>query len=212
MIAKKNEVKIDRYILSSINRESKDLGMKLLDEKGNRTISMKVDIHRSFPFQIVMEPFNEVLKVDFPPILLSDFLKDILEALGNEIVKIVIHDLEGEEYSAKLYLNIDDRTGYIDIHMQDALALIARTETPLFVKKKVFKLCDEKKHSRINWYDLYEPYAFDVLNQMPAESMTSYPVDELEIFLEKAVEKEEYSLAAKIRNVLAEKIQLKIKN
>jgi bifunctional DNase/RNase len=200
-----NEIKIDRFIFTSLNKETQIYGLKLQEKDGNRTLSITADNDRSFPLMTIMEPFNQVLKFDFPSILFCDFMKSVFDALGNDILKIVIHDLEGEKYSAKLYIRIDDLTGDIDIDMQDAFSLIARTNTPLYVKEKVFNLCDEKKHSRINWYDLYEEYAFDILNQMSPEKMTSYPIDELNIFLEKSIEKEDYLLAAKIRNVLAEK-------
>jgi bifunctional DNase/RNase len=205
MKPEKDEIQIDRYILTSLNQETGTVGIKLQEKNGSRTLSMTADKKKAFPVIAFIEPFAGLLPFDFPPILLSDFLKNILDALGNEIIKIVIDDLEGEQYSAKLHLLINGQTGFIDIDMQDALSLIARTNTPLYVKEKVFDLCDEKKHSRINWYDLYEKYAFDVLTQMPPEKMLSYPVDELNIFLEKSIEKEEYLLAAKIKKVLAEK-------
>jgi bifunctional DNase/RNase len=206
MNVEEDEIKIGNYIATSANNIKKAIGIKLLEENGNRTLSVPVDQRRAFPILNIIEPFDKLMPIDFPPVLPCDFLKSIVDALGNRIVKIVIHDLTGEEYSVRLYLLINGQTGCsVEIDMQDALSLIATTNTPLYVKEHVFTRCDEKKRARINWYDLYEDYAFAVLNQMPLNKIASYPIDELNIFLEKAVEKEEYSLAAKMRNVLAEK-------
>lgn len=205
MTEENNEVKIDEYLLTSINPTTHALGIKLQGENGNRTISMMLPIENVLTIELLVDPFCKMRILDLPPVFPCDFLKTVLDALGTDIIKIVIYNLEGEEYFAQLHLLFDDMTGTIDIDAYDALSLVARFGTSLYVCEKVFGLCDEKKHSRINWYDLYEAYAFDVLNQMPQEKMTSYPVDELNMFLEKAVEKEEYSLAAKVRRALEEK-------
>ena len=202
MTAENNEVKIDKYRLTSINPTTHAVGIKLQEENGNRTISMMLPIENVLTIELLVDPFCKVRVLDLPPVFPCDFLKTVLDALGTDIIKIVIYNLEGEKYSALLNLLFDDGTGTIDIDIYDALSLVARFGTPLYVREKVFGLCDEKKHARINWYDLYEAYAFDVLNRMPPETMTSYPVDELNIFMEKSVGKEEYLLAAKIRRAL----------
>jgi bifunctional DNase/RNase len=205
MNIKEDEIKIVDYITTSVGQGKNAMGIKLLEEEGNRTLSMQIDYRKAFSALRIIKPFDRLPDSGFPPILPCDLLKSIVDALDNRIVKIVIHDLVGEEYSARLYFLINGEIASIEIDIQDIFSLIAITDTPLYVKEHVFTCCDEKKRTRINWYDLYEEYAFDVLKQMPLEKIISYPIDELNIFLEKAVEKEEYSLAAKIRNVIAEK-------
>jgi bifunctional DNase/RNase len=206
MASENNEVKIGRYICTGFNKATGAIGLKLMEENGNRVLSISACLKEAVLVMNITEPFNKILNPDIPPVLPCDFLKNISDALEYKLLKVVIHDLVGEDYSADLYFLLPDgQNASVGINLDIALSLIARIDIPLYVKENVFKLYNKKKHSRINWYDLHEEQSLDILNRMSPKILASYPIDELNLFIEKVIEKEEYSLAAKIKNALTEK-------
>jgi bifunctional DNase/RNase len=198
-----DEIRIERFVLCAFNQETKSIGVKMMGSDESRNLSLEID-RNQIPIQLMVEPLDQ-LSIELPPILACDLLKDILDALGNDLLKVMIYDLSGDEYLTSMHILVKDQIGSVDISLYDALTLVSRAHCPLYVKEKVFDLCDQKKHSRIHWYDMHEEYALDVLNKMPAAEMMSYPKDELNIFLTKTIEQEDYILAKKLKEVLETK-------
>jgi hypothetical protein len=76
---------------------------------------------------------------------------------------------------------------------------------PIYVKNKVFDLVNTDKHT-IQWYDIDEDYTIRLLSLIPYEDMVAAKVEELEIYLNIAVQKENYELAKKIHAAIQQKI------
>jgi bifunctional DNase/RNase len=62
-----------------------------------------------------------------------DLMRTMIERLDARIDRIVIDDLWGSTYYAKIYLSHDDEESEIDSRPSDAIALAIRFEAPIYV-------------------------------------------------------------------------------
>jgi len=73
-----------------------------------------------------------------------DLLADVVERLGAELEKIVINDLKNHTFFAKLVLRAGGGIVEVDSRPSDAIALVAGTETPIFVEDHVLReICQQ---------------------------------------------------------------------
>lgn len=106
-------------------------------------------------------------EVDTPRPLTHDLMRDILEALGAELVSVTVTELRGGTFFAELELRTDGGTTRVSARPSDALALALRTGSPIFASDAVL---DEAGHPA-------EPEAVD---DKPAEEV----VEEFKEFIE----------------------------
>ncbi len=71
--------------------------------------------------------------VPAPRPLTHDLLRDVLEALGARLERIVVTELRDSTYYAELHLATDGGERVISARPSDAVALALRTGSPLFV-------------------------------------------------------------------------------
>ncbi len=76
---------------------------------------------------------------DSPRPRTHDLLASILEALGGEVVKIVVEDLKEQTFYAVIHVKQNDRELRIDARPSDAIALALRTDSPVFVSRSVLE-------------------------------------------------------------------------
>lgn len=68
-----------------------------------------------------------------------DLLANVIERLGAELEKIVIHDLQNHTFYAKLLLRANGEIIEVDSRPSDAIALGVASETPIFVNESVLR-------------------------------------------------------------------------
>jgi len=66
-----------------------------------------------------------------------DLMRSMVEALGGRLQQVVIDDLWGGVYYAKLHLAVDGELHVVDARPSDAVALALRFDAPLFVTDAV---------------------------------------------------------------------------
>ena len=66
-----------------------------------------------------------------------DLIRNILEAVGAELTKIVITDLRKGTFYANLYLVQNGTELRVDSRPSDAIALASALKAPIFVEEKV---------------------------------------------------------------------------
>jgi bifunctional DNase/RNase len=74
--------------------------------------------------------------------LTHDLLRNLLENLGGQIVRIVIDDLWHETYYAKIFVRTDGKEFVLDSRPSDAIALAVRTESPIYVVEGILNQND----------------------------------------------------------------------
>lgn len=69
--------------------------------------------------------------------LTHDLLRNVLETLNAEVLRIDITDLKDDVYYARIILNVDGHQLEIDSRPSDALALAVRVHVPIYVSDQV---------------------------------------------------------------------------
>ena len=68
-----------------------------------------------------------------------DLLKKVITETGGIVECVEVTDLRDNTYYASIYLNIGDRHIVIDSRPSDAISLALRTNSPIYVAKKVLE-------------------------------------------------------------------------
>ena len=130
--------------------------------------------------------------VNLPRPSTHDLLLDIINNFDVKLKKIIITDYKGSTYYAKLVLyNINFGEIVIDSRPSDAIVLSLRSNSPLYVNKKLLSdLFNVDNKSQKDNHDILEreDHNVDAL------------LDNLNKALNKAVMVEEYETAAKLRD------------
>lgn len=69
--------------------------------------------------------------------LTHDLLRNVLQALGAEVLKIQITELRDDVFYAQIVLRVNGREILIDSRPSDALALAVRVHVPIYVEESV---------------------------------------------------------------------------
>ncbi len=75
--------------------------------------------------------------VTTPRPMTHDLMRDLLEALGAQVERVVITELRSTTYFAELRLQLGERSSTVSSRPSDAIALAARTGAPLYVAEDV---------------------------------------------------------------------------
>ncbi len=71
--------------------------------------------------------------MDTPRPMTHDLIRDLLDGLGVDVVRVVITELRTATYYAEIVLRLDDAEVPISARPSDAVAVAVRTGTPLYV-------------------------------------------------------------------------------
>lgn len=71
--------------------------------------------------------------------LTHELLKNLAERLGGAIERVVIDDLWGETFYAKIWLRVNGKSLPVDSRPSDAIALALRAEAPLYMTEAVLE-------------------------------------------------------------------------
>ena len=140
----------------------------------------------------------ELEKIQPPRPMTHDLLRDLYEAMGAEVVDVVIDELrEGTFYAKIRYMHNGDE-GQLDARPSDAVALAVRVDAPIFVAPGVL---DEagiptEEEGITPALARSEP---DVEEER-ASSKPKSRLSRLEEQLDKAIKEEDYERAAQLRD------------
>ncbi len=73
--------------------------------------------------------------VEVPRPMTHDLMKDLLEALGARLVRVVVTEVRDDTYFAEIHLDVGGRHVEISSRPSDAVALAARTGSPIYVEE-----------------------------------------------------------------------------
>ena len=192
------EIPIKHYELYA-HPKIKLVGLRLLDEKREKEITISTSPHDALLFGL------QLLELEIPPTFLHDVLCGMVEMLKGQLVKVVIYDIVEAKFRSQLHIATPKKQIFtIEISPPDALAIALRAKVPVFLMESVIEKERAQRHKVLNWYEYNAEYTLEVLNNATPEELKRQSPVELEIFLEKAVEAEDYELAKKIRNAVAE--------
>jgi hypothetical protein len=82
---------------------------------------------------------TELGDVKPPRPMTHDLIKNIFESLNIEVIRIEVTDLRDNTFFATIYVSTVNKNFAIDARPSDAIALALRTNSPIFVNKKVIE-------------------------------------------------------------------------
>lgn len=100
--------------------------------------------HRAFPIVIGIYEATAIdrgvreIVTERP--LTHDLIRNILEALGVELLRVVINDLRDNTFYARLVLRRNGKEVEVDSRPSDAIALAVQKSTPIYVEEKVLDM------------------------------------------------------------------------
>jgi len=123
-----------------------------------------------------------------------DTIKNILDATGSKVTRLVVNDLAEDTFFAQVTLNVSGREFSLDCRPSDGIALSLRCEAPLYVAEHVMKraggpvkLVAEERSGNPKWREA---------EAEPGQSK----LEELMVKLRLLVEQEDYDQAAVVRD------------
>jgi bifunctional DNase/RNase len=180
----------------------------LTEKNGEFIVLLKADGDpRTLPISIgqleAQSIAKELYHASFPRPLTHDLFKSAVEQLGSKITRAIICDLVDNTFYARLFLEAAGKVFEIDSRPSDAIALALRFAAPVFVEEKV-----------MNASGIIIPS--DEMNDRPGKVRTAGdgtgrkkkageipPLEALKMRLAKAVQKERYEEAAKLRDEIS---------
>ena len=120
-----------------INEQSPEQVIVLREIGGKRQFPIVIGIFEAWAID------RKVKELDMPRPMTHDLLANAITELGGRLERVVINDLEGNTFYARLVVQQDGKTLAIDCRPSDAVALAVRAGVPIFVDQQVFeKLSD----------------------------------------------------------------------
>ena len=75
--------------------------------------------------------------MDTPRPMTHDLIRDLLEALGSDVIRVVVTELKSSTYYAEIVLRQEGREVPVSSRPSDAVAVAVRTGAPLFVSDEL---------------------------------------------------------------------------
>ncbi|MCH8962811.1 MAG: bifunctional nuclease family protein [Bacteroidetes bacterium] len=140
----------------------------------------------------------ELEKIQPPRPMTHDLLRDTFEAVGGEVVDVVIDELKEGTFFAKIRFIHDGEEGLLDSRPSDAVALAVRVDAPIYVAPPVLEEAgiptDDEGVSALT--------SSDVPEEELSQAMSL--VERMEQQLAKAIQDEDYEKAARLRDEIAQ--------
>lgn len=126
------EIRVD--LAQIIISETRDTQIIILRERdGERALPIVIGLTEAFAID------RRVKGVQPQRPLTHDLLGNVMEALGGELEKIVINDLQEHTFYAKLVIRKEGELIEVDSRPSDAIALGVAGEVPIYVEDHVLR-------------------------------------------------------------------------
>lgn len=111
----------------------------LEDKKGDRMLPIWIGVFEANAIALKIE------NIATPRPMTHDLLKNIFDELDIKVEKIVVNDVRDNTFYALIYCRLNDQLFTIDSRPSDAIALVLRTEAPIFVEEEVVEKAQSLK-------------------------------------------------------------------
>ena len=140
----------------------------------------------------------ELEKIQSPRPMTHDLLRDTFEAVGGEVVDVVIDELKEGTFFVKIRYIHNGEEGQLDSRPSDAVALAVRVDAPIYVAPLVLEEAgiptDDEDVSALTSSNAPEEESSPMLSHL----------ERMERQLAKAIEDEDYEKAARLRDEIAQ--------
>tara|TARA_B100002052_G_scaffold237461_1_gene221077 strand:+ start:945 stop:1484 length:540 start_codon:yes stop_codon:yes gene_type:complete len=167
----------------SYHPSSRSYAVLLKEEKSEKVLPILVGSFEAQSIALALEV------VETPRPLTHDLICEMIKKIDGKLISVYISKLNDGVFYAKLKIKgLKFGIKQIDSRPSDAISIALRLNAPIYVSPEVIK------EAGVNQEDISEE-----------SSLTpKYSIEDLELRLKKAIEKEDYEKAAKIRDKLKE--------
>lgn len=183
-----DHIQVDIIGLSTSPSSGGAYALVLGEVGGNRRLPIIIGAFEAQAIALELE------KIQPPRPMTHDLLRDTLEAVGAEVLDVVIDELREGTFFAKIRYVHDGDEGQLDSRPSDAVALAVRVDAPIYVSPSVMEeagIPTEEEGAAA----LAPAEAEEEEEQMPMSKL-----EQMEQQLEVAIEQEDYEKAAKLRD------------
>ncbi|HIG73073.1 MAG TPA: hypothetical protein EYQ24_00405 [Bacteroidetes bacterium] len=186
-------IQVDIIGLSTSPSSGGAYALVLGETNGNRRLPIIIGAFEAQAIALELE------KIQPPRPMTHDLLRNLFDALGAEVTDIAIDDLREGTFFAKIRYVYDDEEAQLDARPSDAVALAVRTDAPIFVAAEVLEEAGIPADDEED-----EPQSPEPARRAPAEPASGGSrLERMEGQLQKAIEEEDYEMAAKLRDEIA---------
>jgi bifunctional DNase/RNase len=115
-----------------INETTDEQIIVLKERNGPRSFSIGIGIVEAFAID------RGIKEIKMPRPMTHDLLRNIIEAFGGKLEKVVVTDLIHHTYYGVLHVRVNGKLLEIDSRPSDAIALAVSGNIPIFVDERVF--------------------------------------------------------------------------
>jgi len=186
--------------ISYSQTQSGAYALVLSEVDGNRTLPIVIGAFEAQSIAIALEK-----EIKPPRPLTHDLFKTFANRFSIRIKQVIIHKLVDGVFYSSLICERDNIEEIIDTRTSDAIALATRFNTPIFTYENILDKAGIYLKMKENLSSEEEDMAIESLIEEPetVKETSIYSKDSLEELnkkLSKAVQNEDYELAAKIRD------------
>lgn len=195
-----DKIRLEILGLSSSQSQSGSFALVLGETKGNRRLPIIIGMFEAQAIAI------EIEKIVPNRPMTHDLFKSFGHSFNFAIKEIIISDLKEGVFFAKIICENNDKTVEIDARPSDAIAIGLRFNAPIFTYETIMSeagivLSEEGEEESENVSDLKKekPFQSGSSRDKPLKDIS---FDKLQQLLKDAIDKEDYEMAAKIRDEL----------
>lgn len=189
--------------ISYSQTQSGAYALVLSEEDGERTLPIIIGAFEAQSIAIALEK-----EIKPPRPLTHDLFKSFADRFNITIKQVIIHKLVDGVFYSSLICECDKLEEIIDARTSDAIALATRFNAPIFTFENILdkagiilKIKDETKLAKSKFK--MEDLVTDIIEE--STSFSNESIKELHKQLDKAVNNEDYELAAKIRDEISKR-------
>jgi bifunctional DNase/RNase len=197
------KIELEVHSIYSNQPQTNSFAMVLGEVGGNRRLPIIIGHTEAHAIAMV----HDNLKVNRP--MTHDLFISFGEAFGFSVDEILINDLKEGIFIATIYCSNAGKQVEIDARPSDAVAIALRFGAPIFVTEQVLSEggieMEEEEKNMESRGSKSTPSAGTVSPKSKGEKLENLSVKKLEEMLQKALDREDYESAAKIRDILNKK-------
>ncbi len=188
-----DHIQVDIIGLSTSPSSGGAYALVLGEVNGNRRLPIIIGAFEAQAIALELE------KIQPPRPMTHDLLRDALEAVGAEVVDVVIDELREGTFFAKIRYVHDGEEGQLDSRPSDAIALAVRVDAPVYVSPGVLEEAGIPTEEESSVAPMAaQPEAVEEERSAPMSRL-----EKMEQQLDKAIQDEDYERAASLRDEIA---------
>ena len=177
----------------------------LSEEDGERKLPIVIGAFEAQSIAIALEK-----DIRPPRPLTHDLFKNVFNSFNIVVKQVIIHKLVDGVFYASLICENNDKEEIIDARTSDAIALALRFSAPIFTYKNILEKAGLILSNDLDKNDIESAkglvYSEYRLKKLDSESTyKTMDIIELKQLLKKAVQDEDYELAAEIRDEISKR-------